>query len=55
MIAVKNKGKLIVASGLKDFIIADSGDVLLICPQSEEQRIKQFVNDVKSSFGDKYQ
>ena len=55
MIAVKRQGKLIVASGLKNFIIADSDDVLLICPQSEEQRIKQFVNDVKSSFGDKYQ
>lgn len=55
MIAVKRRDKLIVASGLKNFIIADSDDVLLICPQSEEQRIKQFVNDVKSSFGDKYQ
>lgn len=55
MIAVKKNGKLIVASGLKDYIIADADDVLLICPQNEEQRIKQFVNDVKSSFGDKYQ
>ena len=53
MIAAK-PGKLIVASGLKNFIVADSDDVLLICPQSEEQRIKQYVNDVKSSFGDKY-
>lgn len=55
MIAIKKEGKLVVASGLKNFIIADSDDVLLICPQAEEQRIKQFVNDVKSSFGDKYQ
>ncbi len=54
MIAVKQPNKLIVAAGLKDFIIADSSDVLLICPQGEEQRIRQFVNDVKASFGDKY-
>ncbi len=46
--------KLIVVSGLKDYIIADAGDVLLICPMSEEQRIKQMVNDAKLNFGDKY-
>lgn len=46
--------KLVVIDGLKDYIIADAGDVLLVCPISEEQRIKQFVNDVKISFGEKY-
>ncbi len=46
--------KLIVANGLKDYIIADAGDVLLICPKSEEQTIKQYVNDVKLAYGDKY-
>lgn len=53
MIAVR-RDKLVVASGLKDYIVADADDVLLICPIAEEQRIKQFVNDVKASFGDKY-
>lgn len=46
--------KLIVVSGLHDYIIADSGDVLLVCPKSEEQRIKQMVNDVQVRFDDKY-
>lgn len=46
--------KLVVVDGLKDYIIADAGDVLLICPKSEEQRIKQMVNDVKLAFGDKF-
>ncbi len=46
--------KLVVAHGLHDYIVADTGDVLLVCPKSEEQRIKQMVNDVKLSFGDKY-
>lgn len=50
-----NGQKLIVASGLKDYIIADAGDVLLICPLSEEQKIKQMVNDAKIAYGDKYQ
>lgn len=46
--------KLVVVSGIKDYIIADSGDVLLICPKSEEQKIKQIVNDVQVRFDDKY-
>lgn len=46
--------KLIVVDGLKDYIVADAGDVLLICPKSEEQRIRLMVNDAKVSFGDKY-
>lgn len=46
--------KLVVVSGLNDYIIADAGDVLLVCPKSEEQRIKQMVNDYKLNFGDKY-
>ncbi|MDE6802601.1 MAG: mannose-1-phosphate guanylyltransferase [Muribaculaceae bacterium] len=46
--------KLVVVDGLQDYIIADSGDVLLICPKSEEQRIKLMVNDVKEKYGDKY-
>lgn len=51
--AVKDD-KLIVVDGLDDYIIADSGDVLLICPKSQEQRIKQMVNDAKVNYGDKY-
>jgi mannose-1-phosphate guanylyltransferase len=46
--------KLIVVDGLNDYIISDAGDVLLICPKSEEQHIRQMVNDAKVKFGDKY-
>lgn len=49
-----NGEKLIVVDGLTDYIIADAGDVLLICPKAEEQRIKQMVNDAHLAFGDKY-
>lgn len=50
-----NGEKLIVVSGLKDYIVADAGDVLLVCPMAEEQRIKQMVTDAKIAYGDKYQ
>lgn len=46
--------KLVVVSGLHDCIVADAGDVLLICPKSEEQKIKQMVNDVGLKFDGKY-
>lgn len=52
--AVSNPDKLIVVDGLKDYIVADTGDVLLICPKSEEQRIKNMVNDARIAYGDKY-
>ena len=46
--------KLVVVSGLKDFIVADAADVLLICPKDEEQKIRQMVNDVQQRFDDKF-
>ncbi len=46
--------RLIVAYGLKDFIVVQSKDILLICPKKEEQRIKQFVKDIQMKTGDQY-
>lgn len=46
--------KIVVAAGLKDYIVADSGNALLICPKDMEQKIRQVVNDVKDRFGDEY-
>ena len=46
--------KLVVVDGLENYIVADAGDILLVCPIAEEQKIKQMVNDAKMKFGDKY-
>ena len=51
---MRDNGKLVVVDGLEGYIIADAGDVLLICPKAEEQRIKLMVNDAKEKFGDTY-
>lgn len=51
---VEDSDKLIVVDGLKDYVVADAGDVLLICPLANEQLIKQYVNDVRQRLGDKY-
>ena len=49
-----SQDKIVVASGLHDYIVAENGNALLICPISEEQRVRQMVNDVKTRFGEEY-
>lgn len=46
--------KIVVAAGLKDYIVADNGNALLICPLADEQKIRQIVLEVKDRFGEKY-
>lgn len=48
------KDKLVVVQGLEDYIIVESDNVLLICQRKEEQKIKEFVTDVKLKFNEKY-
>ena len=47
-------GKLAVIQDLQGYIVAESDNVLLICKQQDEQRIRQFVNDASVKFEDKY-
>lgn len=46
--------KVVVASGLKDYIVADTGNILLIYPIADEQHIRQVVNEIHGRFGDSY-
>lgn len=48
------KDKVAVVSGLKDYIVVDTADVLMICPRHEEQNIKSFIEDVKYATGDEH-
>ena len=48
------KNKLVVLQGLKDYIVVESNDTLLVCRKEDEQKIKQFVTDIKIEKGDKY-
>ena len=48
------KGKIAVVSGLKEYIVVDTDDVLMICPRAEEQNIKKFIDEVKYHNGDKH-
>ncbi len=46
--------KIIVLQGLDGYIVVESGNILLVCRKEEEQRIKQFVHDVKLEKGEEY-
>jgi mannose-1-phosphate guanylyltransferase len=48
------ENKLAVVQGLEDYIVAEADNVLLICKKSEEQRIRQFVNDTQVKIGKEY-
>lgn len=47
--------KLVVVEGLMDYIVVESNNTLLICKKRSEQKIKQFVSDIKANnLGDEY-
>jgi mannose-1-phosphate guanylyltransferase len=48
------ENKLVVLQGLRDYIVVDTGDVLLVCKKEKEQEIKEFVGDVKRQKGDRF-
>jgi len=48
------KDKLVVLQGLDDYIVVESDNILLVCKKSDEQMIRQFVNDVKLKKGEKF-
>ena len=49
------EGKLAVIEGLKDYIVVDTDDVLLVCPREREDDIKKFTMRLKADEkGDRY-
>jgi len=48
------KERLVVVNGLEEFIIAEYDNVLMICPKKDEQKVKEFVADVKAKKGSGY-
>lgn len=49
-----SKDKLIVVEGLEDYIIAESGNTIMICKRDNEKKIREFVSDVEDLKGENY-
>jgi mannose-1-phosphate guanylyltransferase len=54
IIALEDPRRLAVIQGLKDYIVAENGNVLLICKKEDEQRIKQFMADTQLKYNDEF-
>lgn len=48
LICTNNREKLIVVEGLKDMLVIEYDNAILICCKSAEQQIRQIVNEIKS-------
>ena len=48
------RDKIVVIDGLKDYIIVDKDEVLLIFPKAKEQDIKKVLQNVKANFGESF-
>lgn len=48
------KEKLVVLQGLEGYIVVEANDTLLVCKKEDEQKIKEFVTDIKLSKGEKF-
>ncbi|MGB3183711.1 MAG: mannose-1-phosphate guanylyltransferase [Cyclobacteriaceae bacterium] len=46
--------KLIVVQGLSNYLVADCGNVLLVCEKHLESKFREFVTDVKKEKGSEY-
>ncbi len=46
--------KLIVAAGLHDFVVADNGNSLLICPRQLEGEMRAAIKSVKTIYGERF-
>jgi mannose-1-phosphate guanylyltransferase len=47
-------GRLMVLQGLEDHIVVSTNEALLVCRKQDEQKIREFVNDLKAEHGDRY-
>jgi len=53
LVYVNQEHRLIVTIGVKDLVVVDTGDVLLVCHKSQAQKVRQVVNKL-SKDGENY-
>ena len=48
------KDKIVILEGLKNYIVVESDDMLLVCRKQQEQNVKQFLNEVIIKKGEEF-
>ncbi len=49
LVYLNEEHRLIVTIGVSDLVLVDTGDVLLVCPKDQAQRVRQVVNYLKET------
>jgi mannose-1-phosphate guanylyltransferase len=49
-----SSGRLIATIGLRDIIVVDTGDAVLVCPKSRAQEVKELVGELRGKQKDEY-
>lgn len=47
LVYINQQHRLIVTIGVKDLVVVDTGDVLLVCHKDQAQKVRQVVNELK--------
>jgi mannose-1-phosphate guanylyltransferase len=48
LVVVPNSGRLVAALGVRDLIIVDTPDAVLVCPRDRAQEVKSLVDDLRN-------
>ena len=51
IIRASSPDKLIVVQGLNGYLVAEFGNVIIVCEKDKEEQFRKFVNDVKTMQG----
>ena len=49
LVVVPNSGRLVAALGVRDLIIVDTPDAVLVCPRDRAQEVKHLVDELKAT------
>ncbi|GAA4450771.1 mannose-1-phosphate guanylyltransferase [Phytohabitans houttuyneae] len=54
LVVVPGSGRLVAALGVRDLIVVDTDDAVLVCPRDRAQDVKKLVDDLKRRGDDSY-
>ncbi|MBR5803587.1 MAG: mannose-1-phosphate guanylyltransferase [Bacteroidaceae bacterium] len=53
-VGTRESEKIIVVQGLENYLVADTEDVLLICPKDNTNMLRKIINDAQIKMGEKF-
>ena len=54
LVGTRNEGKIVVVQGLENYLVADTKDVLIICPKDDTTMLRKIINDTQVKMGEKF-